>query len=302
MQGRSESSGSLTGMGMFVQVDELLVEVDEIKKMMDLLSNLFSIRASFIYAIDDEAYTKEIAGNNGNYQDFCKIVQLEMKHKCIACDRDKFKEANKKREPLLYRCYNGLYEMFLPLFIETSLVGYLHFGQVRAELDFETIAEECSLTSHSRLAELKKSYQSMMVIDKEKLVLISELFQKFSEIILKDKLVELKKAKPEYYLKKYVAENLDNPISIQSAAEFVNRSPSFVSHKFKEIYGKTFHEYLSSARVEHAKQLLRIYPISEIYHLCGFSDRYHFSKVFKKFTGMTPHKFQKMENHKTPMQ
>ena len=65
--------------------DELVIEANEIKEIMDLLSNLFSIRTSFIYAIDNKRYTSEIAGNNGDYQDFCKLIQLELKHKCIAC-------------------------------------------------------------------------------------------------------------------------------------------------------------------------------------------------------------------------
>ena len=102
---------------MDVYKEELLIEVDEIKKIMDLLSSLFPIRTSFIYAIDEEQYTNEIAGSIGDYQGYCKLIQLEMKHKCIACDRDKFKEANEKKKPLLYMCYNGLYENFLPLFI-----------------------------------------------------------------------------------------------------------------------------------------------------------------------------------------
>jgi AraC-like DNA-binding protein len=286
---------------LFAHLDELLVEVDEIKKMMDLLSNLFSIRTAFIYAMDDEEYTKEIAGSNGDYQEFCRLVQREMKHKCIACDRDMFAEANKKREPMLYRCYNGLYEMFLPLFIENSLVGYLHFGQVRAEHDFKTIAEECDLHGFSEIDRLEKSYNEMKVIEKEKLILISELFRRLSDIILKNKLVELKKAKPEYYLREYVEENLNKPISIKTAAEFISRSPSFVSHKFKEIYGKTFHEFLSESRVDRAKKLLRKHSISETYESCGFSDRYHFSKVFKKMVGMAPHEYQLMINERNTL-
>lgn len=277
---------------MELHKEELLIEVDEIKKLMDLSSSLFNIRTAFVFAIDDEKYTTEIAGNNGDYQDYCSIIQQELKHKCIACDRDKFKEANRKREPLLYRCYNGLYEMFLPIFIENVPVGYLHFGQVRAERDFNSIAAECSLHEHSKIAELEKSYNCMNIIEKEKLVLISELFLKFSDIILKNKLIELKKAKLEYYLKKFVEENLNNPIDVKSAAEFVGRSPSFVTHKFKEIYGQTFHEYLSHVRVVHSKRLLRKYSISETFQLCGFNNRYHFSKVFKKIEGITPHEYQ----------
>ena len=214
---------------MDVYKEELVIEVDEIKKLMDLSSSLFNIRTAFIYAIDDEQYTTEIAGNNGDYQNYCSIIQQEQKHKCIACDRDKFKEANCKRRQVLYKCYNGLYEMFLPLFIEDSLVGYLHFGQVRAEHDFKTIASECSLHEHSKVDELEKCYNSMEIINKEKLILIAELFLKFSDIILKNKLIELKQAKPEYYLKKYVEENLEKSIDVKSAAEFVGMSPSFVT-------------------------------------------------------------------------
>jgi AraC-like DNA-binding protein len=277
---------------MDVYKEELHIEVGEIKEMMDLLSNLFSIRASFIYAIGNEQYTEEIAGNNGDYQEYCKIIQQELKHKCIECDRDKFREASEKRTPLLYRCYNGLYEMFLPLFIEDTLAGYLHFGQVRSEGDFKAIARECSLHVHSKFSELEKSYNSMQVIEKEKLILISKLFLKFSEIILKNALIELKRVKPEHYLKKYIEENLARSISVKSAAGFVNRSPSYVTHKFREIYGTTFHRYVNIMRIEHSKKLLRKHSISHTYQLCGFNNRYHFSKVFKEIEGVTPRKFQ----------
>ena len=66
-----------------------------------------------------------------------------MKERCIACDQEMFKKAKNSNSPLLYRCFNGLYEMFLPLYIENILVGYLHFGQVRSEEDFDLIAKEC---------------------------------------------------------------------------------------------------------------------------------------------------------------
>lgn len=279
---------------MDISKEELLIEVDEIKKLMDLLSNLFSIRASFIYAINEEQYLNEIAGNNGDYQVFCKLIQTELKHRCIACDRDKFSEAGKQMKPLLYQCYSGLYEMFLPIFIESVLVGYLHFGQVRGEEEFSVLSRQFRLDEHSNLAELEKSYKDMTVIKNEKLVLISELFLKFADIILKNKLVELKQARTEYYLKKYVEDHLDQAIDVRSAAAFVERSTSFVTHRFREIYGQTFHEYVSQARINRAKKMLKKLPISEIYQTCGFNNRYHFSKVFKKIEGVTPHEYQMM--------
>ena len=278
--------------------DQLIIEVAEIKKMMDLLSSLFSIRTSFIYAIDDEKYIKEIAGKNGDYQEYCVLVQKELKHKCIACDRDKFVEANQMKSPLLYQCYNGLYEMFLPLFIDSTLVGYLHFGQVRAEDQFEQIVEKCSLHEHSEIGKLQTSYNSMQVIPKEKLILIADVFQKFSELILNNRFIELKRSQPEHYLKKYIEENLSKPITVQSAAEFIDRSTSYVTHQFKELYGVSFHLYLNIARIAKAKALLKKQSIDEVYEHCGFKNRYHFSKVFKRIVGITPRKFQiSIENH-----
>lgn len=272
--------------------EELVIEVNEIQLMMDLLSNLFSIRTSFIYAIDNEKYIKEIAGKNGDYQEYCVLIQKELKHKCIACDQDKFKEANDRKKPILYQCYNGLYEMFLPLFIERTLVGYLHFGQVRAEDEFEQIIEKCALDEHSEIEALKRTYNSMEIIPKEKLILISDVFQKFSELILKNRFIELKKAQPEHYLKKYIEENISESITIYTAADFIKRSPSYVTHKFKEIYGESFHDYLNYLRMEKARNLLKNHSIDQTYAQCGFKNRYHFSKVFKKMMGVTPKKYQ----------
>jgi len=272
--------------------EELVIEVTEIKKMMDLLSSLFSIRTSFMYAIDDKKYVKEIAGKNGDYQDYCVLIQKELKHKCIACDRDKFREANEQKKPILYQCYNGLYEMFLPLFIDSTLVGYLHFGQVRAEDPFDEIVGNFSLHEHTEVDMLKSSYNAMQIIPKEKLMLIADVFQKFSELILNNRFIELKKAQPEHYLKKYIEENLSKSITVESAAEFINRSASYVTHKFKELYTESFHHYLNNVRVSKAKTLLKSHSIDQVYAECGFKNRYHFSKVFKKMMGVTPKKYQ----------
>ena len=91
-----------------VHRDELVIEVDKIKKMLDLCSSLFEIRTAFIYAVDDEQYSNEIAGNNGDYQNYCKLIQQELKDRCIACDRDKFKEANRKKN-LFYTSVTMVY-------------------------------------------------------------------------------------------------------------------------------------------------------------------------------------------------
>jgi AraC-like DNA-binding protein len=273
--------------------EKLRIEIVEIKKIMDLLSGLFSIRTAFFYSITDEYSIKEIAGNMGDYQPFCSIIQQELKNKCIACDRDQFKKAEYGKSPLLYQCYNGLYEMILPLYIEDHIIGYLHFGQVRSDDSFDKIYNKCSLFEHTKVDLLRKEYQKMQVFPKEKLLMISDLFTRISEIILKNHLVEIQKAKPEYYLKKYISENYSKDISIKKAAVYIGKSPSYITHQFKKHFQCTFHQYLLQYRINKAREFLKSMTIEEAADACGFKNRYHFSKVFKQFTGLTPRQYKK---------
>jgi AraC-like DNA-binding protein len=277
-----------------IEVEEKLkIEIVEIKKIMDLLSSLFSIRTAFFYSISDEYSIKEIAGNMGDYQPFCSLIQQELRKKCIACDIDHFKKAEKRKSPLLYRCYNGLYEMILPLYIDEQIIGYLHFGQVRSEDSFEKIMQDCNLSAHSRTDLLKKAYRKMQIFPKEKLLLISDLFTRISEIILKNHLVEIQKAKPDYYLKKYINDNFSRRITIEMAARYIGLSTSYITHQFKKYNQCTFHQYLLNFRVNKASEFLKNKTIEETAEACGFKNRYHFSKIFKKYTGLTPKQFKK---------
>ncbi len=272
--------------------NELSIEISEIKKIMDLLSNLFSIRTAFIYEITDAYVIKEIAGNMGDFQPYCQLIQTELKHKCAACDRDKLREASQRKSPLLYRCYNGLYEMILPLFTEEILIGYMHFGQVRSEDTFEKIFRECDLDEHSQSPLLKEKYNQMQVIEKKKLIQIAELFAQLSKNILQNRVVEIKRSKPEYYLTKYIENNYNTSIRIENAAEYIGKSTSWVTHEFKKHYRCTFHNYLMNYRIKKAKDHLKSLSINETAEVCGFKNRYHFSKVFKKVTNLTPRQFK----------
>jgi two-component system response regulator YesN len=138
----------------------------------------------------------------------------------------------------------------------------------------------------------------MEVVPKEKLRLIAQLFKQLATHLLHHKLIALRKARPEYFLKQYIEENLSGSISIQAAAGYIGRSVSFVTHQFKQFYGCSFQEYVLNYRMEKAKAYLTSKRIAETAGLCGFKNRYHFSRVFKQYTGTTPAQYQKAESVK----
>ena len=64
---------------------------------------------------------------------------------------------------------------------------------------------------------------------------------------------------------------------------------------FKKHFHQTPSQYITLKKLDHAKQLLATPHLSvmEIAELCGFSDVYYFSKVFKAQTTQTPSAYRK---------
>lgn len=92
----------------------------------------------------------------------------------------------------------------------------------------------------------------------------------------------------------YIRKNLDKKISIDEIAQVVYLSPCYLSRIFKQNLGCTLMEYLTHARVEKAKMMLRNpkYNITQVAEESGFEDPGYFTRVFKKIEGITPSRFK----------
>lgn len=88
----------------------------------------------------------------------------------------------------------------------------------------------------------------------------------------------------------YIKDNYQEKISISDLSKELCYSESMLNRKFKKEVHITFNEYLNRYRVNKAIELLKNsdYNITEISYMCGYSSAKYFSRVFKKYLGMSP--------------
>lgn len=92
----------------------------------------------------------------------------------------------------------------------------------------------------------------------------------------------------------YVAEHIYEHIRIEDVADHLYISKSHLFSRFKADTGQTLGDYILREKTEEAKRLLAFTdkPFSAISALLSFSSQSHFTRVFKKYAGMTPGEYR----------
>ena len=102
-----------------------------------------------------------------------------------------------------------------------------------------------------------------------------------------------------YVVKKivtYLNENYASKISLDQIARNMYLSPVYISKIFKEETGESPINYLIKIRLEKARDILVSGEAGSIKHIAnsvGYDDVYHFSKLFKKYYGISPLYYKK---------
>lgn len=97
----------------------------------------------------------------------------------------------------------------------------------------------------------------------------------------------------------YLNTNYSKEISSSLIEETLSCNFDYLNRVFKKNIGKTIFVYLNEIRIHHAKELIATtsMKIMAIGYRVGFQDECYFSKVFKKYTGMSPGKYEKLTSH-----
>ncbi len=168
------------------------------------------------------------------------------------------------------------------------ITGYDHF-------DYAVTALKAGIDDYVLKPVSRKEIQETLqkLIDKLQANQHQQAVTKVVEEMLSE--VQLQDAGYKVKMQKEIEKNIGNPnFSLSYLAKQLALTPSYTSTLFKNLYGKTFQDYLLTTRLERAK----IYLLStdmkvyEIAAAVGFEDPNYFSASFKRKWACSPNQFR----------
>ena len=95
---------------------------------------------------------------------------------------------------------------------------------------------------------------------------------------------------------RYIEEHFDRALTLPELAALCHVTPEYLCQLFKSNIGIRIFDYINQVRIRHSKEMLlgmRDHPANVVGRLCGFENASYFSKIFKRYEGMTPGEFRK---------
>ncbi len=94
--------------------------------------------------------------------------------------------------------------------------------------------------------------------------------------------------------KTYIHDHYRESFSLEDVADYVELTPTYFTKLFKDQTQQTFIDYVTDYRIEKSKELLRQTNLSlkEIAYEVGYKDPNYYSRVFKKWTNLSPKQFR----------
>ncbi|WP_339317470.1 response regulator [Paenibacillus sp. FSL R10-2734] len=98
-------------------------------------------------------------------------------------------------------------------------------------------------------------------------------------------------------IKRWISANYNQHADLNTLANMVFLTPSYLSKLFKQETGLTLTDYITEIRLRKAKHLLKSAPDLKIHEIgaeVGYGDPAYFNKLFKRVVGVTPNEYKRI--------
>ena len=197
----------------------------------------------------------------------------------------------------VYECFVfDLYGMFRTM---DMVKGYLRpfYRQLQLPRSFFPAAETAPV--HQITEELMQTFRSGVSPELDTVACLCRLFS----YILKEGLycpnpgsddTELHRIDQIKSVLEYIEAKFSTPLSLEKLAAVVGMNPKYFCRIFSRLTHQSPMDYVNFYRIEQAAFLLASTdkPITAVAMGCGFWESSYFTKVFKKYKGVTPKKYR----------
>lgn len=264
------------------------------KKLFELMQDFYNLVGLKVCIYDSAE--EELVFYPEKLSSFCSLLRenRDMDERCRECDRRAFAQCKKTYKQYVYTCHAGLVECMSPIVYDKKIIGYMVLGQIKSDrhMEFEKISDR--LISDN-LSELKKRYESLPVIEIDKLNSAMRVLDACTGYEYLKGLISMSDKKIDVLIGRYVNDNLSRELTVSKICTEFHLSHSEIYSIFKKYFETTPAEYIKTRRLEKACELLERtdMPINVIGSKCGFPDYNYFSKVFKHAYSTSPRNYRK---------
>ena len=132
-----------------------------------------------------------------------------------------------------------------------------------------------------------ENINNLFLHNKSKLKIYSAFYNLLDEVFALDPQIHPLLQKAVEFIEKNIG---DTELSNSTLAKSVNISEVYLRKLFLKYYDTTPKQYILDLRIQKAKHLLAetLLSVTAVSAECGFSNLYHFCRIFKQKTGLTP--------------
>lgn len=267
-------------------------------ELLSLMEDFYKFTHMRIVVLDEE-FT-EVATYPNRHSSFCKELRADERvlQKCKECDFNACMIARRTKSSYIYKCHAGLTEVVSPIMVEEKILGYIMLGQI---LQIENYEESWrSIENYIKNFELdieriKNLYFKKRNYSRNRIISAAKIMEACAAYLLLSKMIVMNENSVAKELDNYIKENISKELAVDKICRDLNMSRVKLYSISESAYGMSIAEYIRKTRITAAQKMLAKSEerIGEIADKCGFYDYNYFTKVFKKYVGLTPRDYRK---------
>ena len=260
--------------------------LNALHQCMDIKIALMNQDAREVYtACYQTAFCGAIAAQPGGYE------------RCVRCDGEALRDIHSTQKMKQYYCHAGLIEIALPVtengkIIATILLGQMLDGSPREE-QWQRVSRACAW--YPDMEQLYQYFLRLKRVSNQQISACTEIVHACVSEARLEGIVASSNQDEIHRLLSYLDTHYDGSLTVEAICRELSIGKTRLYQLCRSRLDKTVVQLINERRLEASKELLATtdQTIQFIADTVGIPDSNYFTKVFRKYEGVTPSEYRK---------